>query len=463
MGVSNRNSITRRKSIDKPDSDGAAGFGEPAASSSDSFNGSPVRRRQSAAAASAELNNRFQKKNTVRELVADGAVAAREWLMPFANMETPRYTMRDAIVFGLFVDWAIALNLPVGSDFHRYIIRSGGMEQLRFLLVVAQFDIDANGKIDDMEFELYEKHADESINEAVTFSSNLAVVGALMLGLTHYITLGRPSPYVLSPASKDLFGEAGQVRGLFYLMCLNHHAQLPHKRAAVAREQDLAAASDEHAWGTISWNALDAVVRLARLASQMFCCLASLGKRDRDGVNKNMLWPACAIMSCSRRARLSDAYSALFCRAFVLSTVAGTLVHSPSFGALGFIFWMIVCGLTTRLVAPIRYIAAVLLHEEIKRVLQPQKVGRNWRQSQFAFVSQRGGDPISPRFMPRPRSDERINTAGVVLESTPSSPAAVQRTQTDSAPIARAAPQLGALAEEEVEAAPSASQRLCSA
>eukprot|EP00965_Chrysotila_dentata_P233610 6199686-Pleurochrysis_carterae.AAC.1 len=169
----------------------------------DSSRQPPVRRRKittgTVVSSSAEGPNRFSVHNhTLKMLVADSAAAARKHLLPFAEMKTPPYNLLLAIAYGSFCDFAVTFRLRVPDEFHSFIFRNGGVYRLRFILVNAQFDPDGDGVIDGDELALYEKRADRAIAEMATFFSTLSVVAALLVGLTHYITLGYPLPFEAS-------------------------------------------------------------------------------------------------------------------------------------------------------------------------------------------------------------------------------------------------------------------------
>jgi len=147
-----------------------------------------------------------------RALVAQSAQEARDWLMPFAETEAPRFSLLKAMLYGTLIDVGIVIQTRplcgVGGGWYSYIVRSGGSEQIRFLLAVAQFDQNGNGTIDDDEWLAYEGLADVLVSDAFTFSGNLSLVAALMLSLTHLITMGRPVPFMLSAATEDYLGVA---------------------------------------------------------------------------------------------------------------------------------------------------------------------------------------------------------------------------------------------------------------
>ena len=152
------------------------------------------------------FKDRQKKQMSMAARVAENATRAREKLQPFADARAPTYHLLKGVMFGSFVDLAIIFRIPICHPFYRPIIDIGGPEQVRFLLAVAEFDKDHNGIVDEDELIQYEKVADEMIANALTFSGNLAVVSALMLGLSHSVVRGRPVPIQASEYTIEYFG-----------------------------------------------------------------------------------------------------------------------------------------------------------------------------------------------------------------------------------------------------------------
>ena len=152
------------------------------------------------------VSRRLTRQMSRRSLVKESADHAHEILEKFAALPKPEWSQYNAAFYGALIDVLIVTRLPVADDFIRCIVNCGGPEQMRFMLALAQFDRDGNGSIDDDELVEYEKLADSIINDAVTMCANLALVSSLLIGLTHLITVGRPTPFILSDESSEVFG-----------------------------------------------------------------------------------------------------------------------------------------------------------------------------------------------------------------------------------------------------------------
>ena len=165
-------------------------------------------RRQSLSRCSTVMTSR-QRHMTApeRQRVAKSAREAREALLPFAEEPAPSFSLGRGILYGATIDWALVSPLRCQSRWFANIVDIGGPEQVRFLLAVARFDVNGDGVIDDDEWKRYEELAEEITDDAYNFSGNLSLIAALMLSLTHLLTMGRPVPFTLSSATEDHFGE----------------------------------------------------------------------------------------------------------------------------------------------------------------------------------------------------------------------------------------------------------------
>ena len=271
------------------------------------------------------IRARLERSDSKRTLIANNAAFARQVLEEFAAIHRPRYTLWKAMLFGTFIDVFVLLRLPVGGPLTRAIIRHGGPEQLRFLFCVATFDANRDGEIDDQEWASYEKLGDLLISDSVAMCGNMGIVGALLLGLTHLITMGRPVPYVLSEGSEREFGSgllwvayafnAASECGAFFTLCL----------------------------AVITRNNLTNILPTRELKVDMLRSTNALG-----------------VMGVSLMITLWF---------FLLSTGVGTLVASPKEGFIA-AGCVLLCTLAfVYYVAPIRFMAVLLLHEEVKRFM----------------------------------------------------------------------------------------------
>jgi len=273
----------------------------------------------------AVLRARLERADSKRTLIANNAAFARQVLEDFASISRPKYSLVTAIWFGSFIDVFLLFRIPVGNPLVKALIRHGGPEQLRFLYCVATFDADRDGKIDDREWANYEKMGDMLIADSVAMCSNMGIVGALLLGLTHLLTMGRPTAYELSEASKEIFQDwvlwlaysfnAGSECGAFFTLAI----------------------------AVITRNNLTNILPTRELKVDMLRSSNALG-----------------IMGVSLMITLYF---------FLLSAMFGTLVASPEEGLVGsacFVCCLVAC---LYFIAPIRYMAVLLLHEEVKRFM----------------------------------------------------------------------------------------------
>jgi len=207
---------------------------------------------------------------------------------------------------------------------------------------VARFDEDGNGELDDEEWESYEALADALIGDAFTFSGNLALVGALMLGLTHQITMGRPIPYEASAASAEFYGENAQ-----WLTWVAYGCNC---------------CSEAFAFFTLT------------LAMITRSCVTNVLPSRESKIAMLRMTNALGFQSVGMLLTL-------WC--FVGSVLTGALIASPTMGFVGVGVWLILLMATMWFVAPVRFVSMILLHEEARRVLIPQNT---YEQTQLPFI-----------------------------------------------------------------------------
>lgn len=285
-----------------------------------------VTNQASLGAAKTSLRERLQRADSHRSLIAANAKFARSVLDEFASIHRPVWKQRDAILFGALIDFAVLFRLPMGGPLTRAIVKHGGCEQLRFLFCVATFDADANGQIDDEEWRKYVIFGDNLIADSVAMCGNLAVVGALLLGLTHLITMGRPVAYEVSAASESALG------GEWVLWC-----------AYTFNTTSECAAFFTLCISVMTRTNLTNVLPTRELKIDMLRSSNALG-----------------VMGVSLMLTLWS---------FLLSMLFGTLVPSPTIGAVGSGLVVVCLGCCLWFIAPIRYLSVLLLHEEVKRFL----------------------------------------------------------------------------------------------
>ena len=277
---------------------------------------------------SSVTRRRLLRSDTRHLLVSQGAIEARAVLAELARAPRPVYKLWQAVVYGSFIDMAILVGCPIGSPLTRGIIRYGGPENLRFLLSLARFDSDGDGSIDDREFAAYEKAADALIADSITMCGNLALVSALLLGLTHQVTIGRPVPFVISSESREFFGDGADVvvwvSYAFNLMA-EGLAFFTISLAVIAR------------------NALTNILPTRELRIDMLRTSNALGRQ------------AISLLLT------------LWC--FLISCMLMPLAASPTMGFLGLGWFLLIMLACMYFIAPLRYTSVMLLHEEIKRTM----------------------------------------------------------------------------------------------
>lgn len=264
----------------------------------------------------------------MKSLVSDSAVQARVALRQFASYPRPRYTRWRSILYGSFIDWAICLRLPLGDNVFGFIAKRGGPEQVRLLLTLARFDEDGDGTISDEEFAHFLQASDEIIADANAMCGNLAVVSALLLGLSHNVTVGRPVPLAYAPDVETQYGEwllwvvyalnLCAESGAFFTMCL----------AIITR---------------------NCVTNIIPTPQHKVDFLRTTNALGHLGIG--------ILVS-------------LWC--FLLSTTAETLTTSPHLGILGCAIMLLLLAACMNFIAPMRYLAVMLLHEEIALHLDSQ-------------------------------------------------------------------------------------------
>lgn len=272
------------------------------------------------------LRERLQRSDSRRTLIASNATFARKVLQEFASIPRPIYQPIDAVLYGTFIDWLVLFRCPVGPPLTRAIVKHGGAEQLRFLFCVATFDKDRNGKIDDDEWDSYERIGDGLIADSTSMCGNLAVVGALLLGLTHLVTIGRPTPYVIATDTADAFGgdymlwvayslNTCSECGAFFTLCMAVLTRISLTNVLPSRELKIDFLRGTNALGTLG----------VSLMVTLWC--------------------------------------------FLLASITGALVHSHKIGSVGCGLYTVAMLMVMGYIAPTRYLAALLLHEEVKRFL----------------------------------------------------------------------------------------------
>lgn len=250
-------------------------------------------------------------------------------LSVLAKAPRPVYKLWHAVLYGSFIDLAILVGCPIGSPLTRCLIRYGGPENLRFLLSLARFDSDGDGSIDEHEFAAYEKAADTLINDSVTMCGNLALVSALLLGLTHQVTIGRPAPFVISSESRQYFGDTAADGVMWASYALNIMAEgLAFFTICLA---------------VITRNALTNILPTRELRIDMLRTSNALGRQ------------AISLLLT------------LWC--FLLSCMLLPLAASPTLGFLGLGWFSLIMLACMYFIAPLRYTSVMLLHEEIKRTM----------------------------------------------------------------------------------------------
>jgi len=170
-------------------------------------------------------NQQVKMVGTLQE-VLDASRAARRELIPFAQSKVPKkLTLMAALKFGamVFNFRHLMYYLPSCplSPFTRSIINIGGLERVQLLISMARFDIDGDGSIDQAEFEVSRSAGEKCVANAVSGCANFAIIAALLFGVTHLTTIGRPVAWEVNPASVEAHGEQSTAIVMWVVYCLN--------------------------------------------------------------------------------------------------------------------------------------------------------------------------------------------------------------------------------------------------
>ena len=281
---------------------------------------------------------RLMRSDTRRMLVADGAVTSSAALKELAAVPRPVYTQWKAVLYGSFIDVAIMLRMPFGGPLCRQMVKHGGPENIRFLLTLASFDTDGDGSIDNAELAAYEKSADTLINDSVAMCGNLALVSALLLGLTHQTTVGRPIPFSMAADAAAFVGPANSGWLLWVAYGFNLIAE--------------GLAFFTICQAVITRNALTNILPTRELRIDMLRTTNALGKQAVSMLLT--LW------------------------AFLASCICMPLVASTSIGFLATGWFTLIMCACMWFIAPLRYTAMLMLHEEVKRTMANSMAGNSF-------------------------------------------------------------------------------------
>ena len=176
----------------------------------------------------ADFGSRKVKAVGTLSEVIDASVAARTELLPFVRTELPVHGgLINAFQFGLatfnlrFVFVLFPFLKRLLKPFTREMINLGGLERVQLLIVIARFDIDGDGDIDEAEFEISRKEGEKAITNAIAGCQNFAIISALLFGATHLANIGRPVPFKADQSSVDEFGEQEMDIVMWVIYVLN--------------------------------------------------------------------------------------------------------------------------------------------------------------------------------------------------------------------------------------------------
>ena len=94
----------------------------------------------------------------------------------------------------------------------------GGLEGIPVLIMIASFDPDADGELNDEEWETYIEKGNAVIDKVLALSNTVALVAALLLSILLPLIMSWPEA---SDKSKEFFGSSGiEVLGVFYAVAL---------------------------------------------------------------------------------------------------------------------------------------------------------------------------------------------------------------------------------------------------
>ena len=160
--------------------------------------------------------------------VIEASVAARTELLPFVRSELPAHGgLINSFQFGLatfnlrFIFVLFPFLKCLLRPFTREMVNLGGLERVQLLIVIARFDIDGDGDIDEAEFEISRKEGEKAIANAIAGCQNFAIISALLFGATHLANIGRPVPFKADQASVDEFGEMEMDIVMWVIYVLN--------------------------------------------------------------------------------------------------------------------------------------------------------------------------------------------------------------------------------------------------
>jgi len=297
----------------------------------------------------------------LRRVVRDSALHSRRVLNELAWYPRPKYKRWRAVLYGSFIDWAILLRVPLGDNVFGCIARHRGPEQIRLLLALALFDADGDGEISETELEEFEKHSEEIISDGKQMCVNLSLVSVMLVGLLHNVTIGRPVAFAFGAGAEEQYG--GWLLWLAYGLNLTGES------------------------GAFFTMCLSIITRN---------CLTNVLPTRQHKVDFLRTTNALGFMG-------SSMLLSVWC--FLLSSIAHVLTTNPTLGLLGAGLLLLLLFAFMSCIAPLRYRAAMLLHEEVVHVLKEKEASILKRRSSYAssYASSRAGSvPPSPSRPPPP-------------------------------------------------------------
>jgi hypothetical protein len=157
-----------------------------------------------------DLSRRYRTK---AETILAFSRAARAELQEWGS--TPQFQPASTLFstqFSVFCFWLTRLLgfgtwWLTGPGYWRAWARLGGEARIANMIIIARFDADNSGSIDDQEISDYHKFGEALVANHVNTFQNFAVVFTLLIGAAHQTVVGRPAPWSAPAPFVDRFGQ----------------------------------------------------------------------------------------------------------------------------------------------------------------------------------------------------------------------------------------------------------------
>ena len=96
--------------------------------------------------------------------------------------------------------------------FHQVLGQLGGLERVNTLVCLMKLDPDGSGSLTPAEYEKYISATEKLVRRVISYCQTMAIVGTLVIALTHNTSVGRPVAWQVSNETAEIFGaEAGEI------------------------------------------------------------------------------------------------------------------------------------------------------------------------------------------------------------------------------------------------------------